>query len=111
MPPVASPVVAVGKRREFKGDVRPLDQRFVRAHLVQGFLRQLQGACLVIADPAGTALRPARLPQPDDSHPGESARVEWVPLSEVPKLAAEGQIQDGPPLTALAYYMAFERAC
>jgi 8-oxo-dGTP pyrophosphatase MutT (NUDIX family) len=41
---------------------------------------------------------------------GESSRVEWVPLAEIPKLAAEGQIQDGPSLTALTYYMAIERA-
>lgn len=46
-------------------------------------------------------------PPPDH---GESSRVEWIPFSEVPKLAAGGQIQDGPSLTALAYYMAIERA-
>ncbi len=40
---------------------------------------------------------------------GEASRVEWVPLAEVPKLAAEGQIQDGPSLTALTYYLAVER--
>jgi 8-oxo-dGTP pyrophosphatase MutT (NUDIX family) len=46
-------------------------------------------------------------PPPDHS---ESSRVGWIPLSEVPKLAAEGQIQDGPSLTALTYYMVIERA-
>src|SRR5260221_468540 len=40
---------------------------------------------------------------------GESSRVEWVQLAEVPKLAGEGQIQDGPSLTALMYYLAVER--
>jgi hypothetical protein len=35
--------------------------------------------------------------------------VEWVPLSEIPKLAAAGQIHDGPSLAGLSYYVAFER--
>jgi len=39
----------------------------------------------------------------------ESSKVEWVPLAEIPKLAADGQIQDGPSLTALTYYLAVER--
>jgi 8-oxo-dGTP pyrophosphatase MutT (NUDIX family) len=43
------------------------------------------------------------------SDPSESSQVEWVPLAEVPRLAAEGQIQDGPSLTALIYYLAVER--
>jgi hypothetical protein len=38
--------------------------------------------------------------------PSESSRVEWVPLAGVLKLAAEGQIQDGPSLTSLMYYIA-----
>ncbi len=45
---------------------------------------------------------------PPSDH-GESSRVEWVPLTRVPGLAAEGQIQDGPSLTALTYYLAVER--
>jgi 8-oxo-dGTP pyrophosphatase MutT (NUDIX family) len=45
-------------------------------------------------------------PPPDH---GESSRVEWVQLAEVPKLASDGQIQDGPSLTALMYYIAAER--
>ncbi|HBW20564.1 MAG: NUDIX hydrolase [Streptosporangiaceae bacterium] len=49
----------------------------------------------------------ARIGPPSD--PGESSRVEWVPLSEVPGLAARGQIQDGPSLTALTYYLAVAR--
>lgn len=40
---------------------------------------------------------------------GESSRVEWVQLAEVPKLAIAGQIQDGPSLTALMYYLAVGR--
>ncbi|HUY47994.1 MAG TPA: NUDIX hydrolase [Streptosporangiaceae bacterium] len=48
-----------------------------------------------------------RLGEPRD--PGESSRVEWVPLAEVPALAAAGKIQDGPSLTALTYYLAVER--
>jgi 8-oxo-dGTP pyrophosphatase MutT (NUDIX family) len=45
-------------------------------------------------------------PPADD---GESSRVEWIELAEVPKLAGKGQIQDGPSLTALMYYLAVER--
>lgn len=48
-----------------------------------------------------------RVGPPADS--GESDRVDWVPLAAVPKLAAEGQIQDGPSLTALTYYLAVDR--
>jgi len=40
---------------------------------------------------------------------GESSKVEWISLAAVPKLAAQGEIQDGPSLTALAYYLAVER--
>ncbi len=43
------------------------------------------------------------------SDPGESSQVEWVPLADVPRLAAQEQIQDGPSLTALTYYLAVER--
>jgi 8-oxo-dGTP pyrophosphatase MutT (NUDIX family) len=45
--------------------------------------------------------------EPEDA--SESSRVEWVPFDDVAKLAAAEQIQDGPSLTALAYYLAFER--
>jgi 8-oxo-dGTP pyrophosphatase MutT (NUDIX family) len=53
------------------------------------------------------ASAPERVGPPTDR--GESSRVEWVPLDEVPKLAAEGQIPDGPSLAALTYYLAVER--
>ena len=39
------------------------------------------------------------------SDPSEATRVEWLPLSDIPKLAADGQITDGPSLTALSYYL------
>lgn len=39
----------------------------------------------------------------------ESSMVEWIPLADVPKLAAAGHIQDGPSLTSLAYYLAIGR--
>jgi ADP-ribose pyrophosphatase YjhB (NUDIX family) len=39
----------------------------------------------------------------------EASRVEWIPLSDVPKLADSGQISDGPSLTALSYYLAVHR--
>ncbi|MFC0527211.1 NUDIX hydrolase [Phytohabitans kaempferiae] len=40
----------------------------------------------------------------------ESTRIEWIPLPEVPKLAAAGQITDGPSLTALSYYLGIYRS-
>lgn len=48
-----------------------------------------------------------RISEPEDA--AESSRVEWVPVADLPKLAAEGQVQDGPSLTALSYYLAFAR--
>jgi 8-oxo-dGTP pyrophosphatase MutT (NUDIX family) len=42
----------------------------------------------------------------DDS---ESTRVEWIRLTDVPRLADAGQITDGPSLTALAYYLGIYR--
>jgi 8-oxo-dGTP pyrophosphatase MutT (NUDIX family) len=50
----------------------------------------------------------AELIGPPRDH-GESSQVEWVPLASVPKLAAEGEIQDGPSLTALTYFLAVNR--
>jgi 8-oxo-dGTP pyrophosphatase MutT (NUDIX family) len=41
--------------------------------------------------------------------PAESTRVEWVPLVDLPKLAAAGQIVDGPSLMALSYYLGMRR--
>jgi len=35
----------------------------------------------------------------------ENARVEWVPLADVPRMAPRGEIVDGPSLTALSYYL------
>jgi 8-oxo-dGTP pyrophosphatase MutT (NUDIX family) len=44
-----------------------------------------------------------RIGEPADKT--EASRVEWHPLADVPKLAADGQITDGPSLTALSYYL------
>ena len=44
-----------------------------------------------------------RIGEPADKT--EATRVEWHPLADVPKLAADGQITDGPSLTALSYYL------
>jgi 8-oxo-dGTP pyrophosphatase MutT (NUDIX family) len=35
----------------------------------------------------------------------ESIRVEWVPLADVPRLAADGHLKDGPSITGLSYYL------
>jgi 8-oxo-dGTP pyrophosphatase MutT (NUDIX family) len=40
----------------------------------------------------------------------ESSRVEWVPLDVVRKLAAEGEITDGPSLAAISYFLGIYRA-
>ncbi|MFC7614857.1 NUDIX hydrolase [Actinokineospora soli] len=37
---------------------------------------------------------------------GESSRVEWVPVADLRNLIANGQITDGPSLTALATFLA-----
>jgi 8-oxo-dGTP pyrophosphatase MutT (NUDIX family) len=34
----------------------------------------------------------------------EAVKVEWIPLDDLPGLAADGQITDGPSITALSYY-------
>lgn len=41
--------------------------------------------------------------------PSESTRSEWVPAEAIPKLAMDGQISDGPSLTALSYYLGIYR--
>lgn len=40
----------------------------------------------------------------------ESSKVEWIPLHDVPRLAARGDIPDGPSLLMLSYYLAIHRA-
>jgi 8-oxo-dGTP pyrophosphatase MutT (NUDIX family) len=42
----------------------------------------------------------------EPADPSESERVEWVPLEEVRRLVAEGQVQDGLSLTALLWLLA-----
>lgn len=43
----------------------------------------------------------------DPTDPGESERIEWVPIDEVRALARAGAIQDGLSLTAILYALAF----
>lgn len=42
------------------------------------------------------------------SDPGESSRVEWVPVPEVRALVRRGEVQDGLSVTALLWWLAFE---
>ena len=35
----------------------------------------------------------------------EAARVDWLPIDDLPKLIAAGQISDGPTLMAVSYYL------
>ncbi len=44
----------------------------------------------------------------EPSDPSESERIEWVPVSELRRLARDGGIQDGLSLTAVLYALAFE---
>jgi 8-oxo-dGTP pyrophosphatase MutT (NUDIX family) len=48
-----------------------------------------------------------RVGEPEDG--SESSRIAWVPLADVPKLAAIGELQDGAALTALSYYLGIWR--
>jgi 8-oxo-dGTP pyrophosphatase MutT (NUDIX family) len=43
----------------------------------------------------------------DPSDPGESERIEWVPVAQVRELVHTGQVTDGLSLTALALWLAF----
>jgi 8-oxo-dGTP pyrophosphatase MutT (NUDIX family) len=43
----------------------------------------------------------------DPTDPGESERVEWVPLHEVRAAAKRGEVTDGLSLTALLYALTF----
>lgn len=45
--------------------------------------------------------------EPEDK--SEASRVEWVPVTDVRKLAVDGQITDGPSLAALTYYLGIYR--
>ena len=40
--------------------------------------------------------------------PFESERIEWVPVDDVRRLIAGGQVQDGLSLTALLWFLAFQ---
>ncbi len=44
-----------------------------------------------------------------EPQPTETSRVEWIPLTSVPRLMAAEQVPDGPSLTALAFYQAITR--
>lgn len=43
----------------------------------------------------------------DPTDPGESERIDWVPLHEVRAIAKRGEITDGLSLTAVLYALAF----
>jgi 8-oxo-dGTP pyrophosphatase MutT (NUDIX family) len=45
----------------------------------------------------------------EPSDPGESERVEWVPVDELRRLIAGGGLTDGLSLTALLWVLAFDR--
>ena len=46
----------------------------------------------------------------DPTDPGESERIEWVPVPEVRSLAADGRITDGLSLTGLSHWLAFSQS-
>lgn len=45
--------------------------------------------------------------EPTDT--AEATRIEWIPIADIPKLAASGHITDGPSLGALAYYLGIHK--
>jgi 8-oxo-dGTP pyrophosphatase MutT (NUDIX family) len=45
----------------------------------------------------------------EPSDRAETSRVEWIPLAQVPELAAAGHIVDGPTLTLVSYYLGIHR--
>jgi 8-oxo-dGTP pyrophosphatase MutT (NUDIX family) len=45
----------------------------------------------------------AQVGRPDEA---EASRVQWTPVADLPQLVADGQVVDGPSLTALLYYLA-----
>jgi 8-oxo-dGTP pyrophosphatase MutT (NUDIX family) len=49
-----------------------------------------------------------RIGEPDAGE-GETTRVEWMPIADLPELVASGQVADGPSLTALSYYLGVYR--
>ena len=49
-----------------------------------------------------------RVGEPEDK--SEASRVEWIGLDAVRRLAAEGEITDGPSLAALSYYLGIYRS-
>jgi 8-oxo-dGTP pyrophosphatase MutT (NUDIX family) len=49
------------------------------------------------------ATESTRIGPPSD--PSESSRVEWIPIDDVIKLVTEGEVADGPSLTAISYYL------
>lgn len=50
---------------------------------------------------------PLHIGPPSDA--GESTKIEWIPLADVPRLAADGHIPDGPSLLMLSYYLGVYR--
>jgi 8-oxo-dGTP pyrophosphatase MutT (NUDIX family) len=45
----------------------------------------------------------------DPTDPGESERVEWVPVAELRRLVERGEVLDGLSFTVLLYALAFDR--
>ena len=45
----------------------------------------------------------------DPTDPGESERVEWVPVADVRRIVGAGEVGDGLSVTALMYALAFDR--
>jgi 8-oxo-dGTP pyrophosphatase MutT (NUDIX family) len=51
--------------------------------------------------------RPRYVGPPSDAN--ETSKVEWIPLRDVPHLAARGEVPDGPSLLMLSYYLAIHQ--
>ena len=44
-----------------------------------------------------------------DPEDRSEATVDWLPIDDLPKLIADGQISDGPTLMAISYYLGIHR--
>jgi 8-oxo-dGTP pyrophosphatase MutT (NUDIX family) len=48
-------------------------------------------------------VNPAKTGPPTDG--AESLKIYWSPLSDIPRLIRQGELRDGPSLTALSFYL------
>jgi 8-oxo-dGTP pyrophosphatase MutT (NUDIX family) len=98
--PGEDPEFAVRREIEEETGWRPgLVERLIEYHPLSG-LSSMHYTVFLASDAE-------RISEPPDSN--EISRVEWVPLADIPMMAAKGQIADGPSLLILGYYLGVHR--